>query len=236
MKGFFCISISVLFFLHFSEEAIAFSAPPSCQSFLGEKPEDHSAVTVDSFGISFSLPPGLDHKRGSEIDSYIDTWIGLGTSIVHEVGTISGYNPEDDRFCLLSIAGRATVVFVRESPDEMTARFSDPLRGDRFHAVSFRGPDKERQISLLFLMLKSLKVSGRFENLIVESISGDGSYFCYRNEVKGDLVARVGDVVTRDDGRVTAIRQDEIDVVELIPDGAGGYSEARRVIEVSQRP
>jgi type IV pilus assembly protein PilP len=46
---------------------------------------------------------------------------------------------------------------------------------------------------------------------------------------------KVGDYLGRNDGRVVAISEGEIDVVEIVPDGEGGWLERPRTLTLKER-
>lgn len=46
---------------------------------------------------------------------------------------------------------------------------------------------------------------------------------------------RVGDFLGRNDGKVIAINESKIDVVEIVPDGEGGWLERPRSLTLKER-
>jgi hypothetical protein len=67
-----------------------------------------------------------------------------------------------------------------------------------------------------------------FERLKLLSIAHDKKSFSYQNETGSVMTARIGDLITRDWGRVTSIDDFHVTISELEPDGKNGWLERPR--------
>ena len=46
---------------------------------------------------------------------------------------------------------------------------------------------------------------------------------------------KVGDYLGRNEGRIVAITESQVDIVEIVPDGEGGWLERPRTIPLKER-
>lgn len=70
---------------------------------------------------------------------------------------------------------------------------------------------------------------------MVGTLSRDGQTFGLVGGVGGVHRVKVGDYVGRNHGRIIAVGEAKIDVVEIVPDGDGGWLERPRSISLKER-
>lgn len=70
---------------------------------------------------------------------------------------------------------------------------------------------------------------------MVGTLAKDGQVFGLVGGVGGVHRVRVGDYVGRNHGRIVAVDEAKIDVVEIVPDGDGGWLERPRSISLKER-
>ena len=70
---------------------------------------------------------------------------------------------------------------------------------------------------------------------MVGTLSNDQGTFALVRGAGGVHRVRVGDYLGRNDGKVVAISEGKIDVVEIVPDGEGGWLERPRSLTLKER-
>ncbi|BCD85167.1 type 4 fimbrial biogenesis protein PilP [Pseudomonas solani] len=70
---------------------------------------------------------------------------------------------------------------------------------------------------------------------MVGTLSNEGGMFALVRGAGGVHRIRVGDFLGRNDGKVVAINESKIDVVEIVPDGEGGWLERPRSLTLKER-
>ncbi|WCD80004.1 type 4a pilus biogenesis lipoprotein PilP [Pseudomonas sp. TUM22785] len=70
---------------------------------------------------------------------------------------------------------------------------------------------------------------------MVGTLSNEGGMFALVRGAGGVHRIRVGDFLGRNDGKVIAINESKIDVVEIVPDGEGGWLERPRSLTLKER-
>ncbi|MEN0105784.1 MAG: type 4a pilus biogenesis lipoprotein PilP [Pseudomonas sp.] len=70
---------------------------------------------------------------------------------------------------------------------------------------------------------------------MVGTISRDGGVYALVNGAGGVHRVKVGDYLGRNNGRIIAISEAKIDVVEIVPDGEGGWLERPRSLSLKER-
>lgn len=111
--------------------------------------------------------------------------------------------------------------------------FQPPIKLEQAQKVQGRSglqPDETRVREFLENFgIESFAMVGTLAN------NKDGSYALVRG---GDGVhrVRIGDYMGRNHGRITAITDASIEVVELVPDGDGGWLERPRSLMLQERP
>lgn len=70
---------------------------------------------------------------------------------------------------------------------------------------------------------------------MVGTLSRDGSIYALVNGGGGVHRVQVGNYLGRNHGRITRIDDTEIEVVEIVPDGDGGWLERPRTLSLKQR-
>lgn len=70
---------------------------------------------------------------------------------------------------------------------------------------------------------------------MVGTLSNDGAVFALISGASGVHRVRVGDYLGRNHGRILAIDEAKIDVVEIVPDGEGGWLERPRSLPLKER-
>lgn len=70
---------------------------------------------------------------------------------------------------------------------------------------------------------------------MVGTLSNDGGMFALVNGAGGVHRIKVGDYLGRNNGRILAINEAKIDVIEIVPDGEGGWLERPRSLSLKER-
>ncbi|GLK91507.1 type 4a pilus biogenesis lipoprotein PilP [Pseudomonas turukhanskensis] len=70
---------------------------------------------------------------------------------------------------------------------------------------------------------------------MVGTLSNEGGMFALVNGAGGVHRVKVGDYLGRNNGRIIAISEAKIDVVEIVPDGEGGWLERPRSLSLKER-
>lgn len=70
---------------------------------------------------------------------------------------------------------------------------------------------------------------------MVGTLSNSGGVFALINGANGVHRVRVGDYLGRNHGQVRAIEDGKVDVVEIVPDGEGGWLERPRSLTLKER-
>ncbi len=71
--------------------------------------------------------------------------------------------------------------------------------------------------------------------VMVGTLANDADSFALVNGAGGVHRVRVGDYLGRNHGRVLAIDESKIDVIEIVPDGEGGWLERPRSLSLKER-
>ena len=70
---------------------------------------------------------------------------------------------------------------------------------------------------------------------MVGTLSNEAGMFALVNGAGGVHRVKVGDYLGRNNGRVIAINEAKIDVIEIVPDGEGGWLERPRSLSLKER-
>ena len=70
---------------------------------------------------------------------------------------------------------------------------------------------------------------------MVGTLANDNGSFALVSGAGGVHRVKVGDYLGRNDGRIVAIDSAKIDVVEIVPDGDGGWLERPRTLPLKER-
>ena len=70
---------------------------------------------------------------------------------------------------------------------------------------------------------------------MVGTLANDSGTFALISGSSGVHRVRVGDYLGRNHGRILAIDEAKIDVVEIVPDGEGGWLERPRSLSLKER-
>jgi Tfp pilus assembly protein PilP len=71
----------------------------------------------------------------------------------------------------------------------------------------------------------------RVNNIVIIEIAKDLESFQFKNEI-GDLrTGKLGSSITRNSGQVEQIDACRVHLLELIPDGEGGYFEEKKILD-----
>ncbi|WP_339523364.1 type 4a pilus biogenesis lipoprotein PilP [Pseudomonas sp. EA_35y_Pfl2_R111] len=71
--------------------------------------------------------------------------------------------------------------------------------------------------------------------VMVGTLANDSGAFALVNGAGGVHRVRVGDYLGRNHGRIVAIDESKIDVIEIVPDGEGGWLERPRSLSLKER-
>ncbi|MGH8601381.1 MAG: type 4a pilus biogenesis lipoprotein PilP [Gammaproteobacteria bacterium] len=70
---------------------------------------------------------------------------------------------------------------------------------------------------------------------MVGTLSNDGGMFALIRGAGGVHRVKVGDYLGRNHGRIMAINEAKVDVIEIVPDGEGGWLERPRSLSLKER-
>ncbi|WP_137886262.1 type 4a pilus biogenesis lipoprotein PilP [Pseudomonas sp. 2FE] len=70
---------------------------------------------------------------------------------------------------------------------------------------------------------------------MVGTLSNDSGMFALVNGAGGVHRVKVGDYLGRNNGRILAINEAKVDVIEIVPDGEGGWLERPRSLSLKER-
>ncbi|WP_159970056.1 type 4a pilus biogenesis lipoprotein PilP [Pseudomonas sp. 8Z] len=70
---------------------------------------------------------------------------------------------------------------------------------------------------------------------MVGTLRNDQELFALVNGAGGVHRVKVGDYLGRNDGKITAIDESKVEVVEIVPDGDGGWLERPRTLPLKER-
>ncbi len=70
---------------------------------------------------------------------------------------------------------------------------------------------------------------------MVGTLSNDSGMFALVNGAGGVHRVKVGDYLGRNNGRILAVDEAKIDVIEIVPDGEGGWLERPRSLSLKER-
>lgn len=71
--------------------------------------------------------------------------------------------------------------------------------------------------------------------VMVGTLANDSGAFALINGAGGVHRVKVGDYLGRNHGRILAVEESKIDVVEIVPDGEGGWLERPRTLSLKER-
>ena len=71
--------------------------------------------------------------------------------------------------------------------------------------------------------------------VMVGTLANDAGAFALVNGAGGVHRVRVGDYLGRNHGRIIAVDESKIDVIEIVPDGEGGWLERPRSLSLKER-
>ena len=84
--------------------------------------------------------------------------------------------------------------------------------------------------SLMANAMWSVSLGGDWTHLKIVAVSQDAKSFTFRYGSGGIRTARVDDVVTQDYGKVVSISHREVHIMDILPDGRGGWREEERIV------
>jgi type IV pilus assembly protein PilP len=70
---------------------------------------------------------------------------------------------------------------------------------------------------------------------MVGTLSDDTGRFALITGAGGVHRVKVGDYLGRNDGKIVSISDSQVDVIEIVPDGEGGWLERPRSISLKER-
>ena len=71
--------------------------------------------------------------------------------------------------------------------------------------------------------------------VMVGTLANDAGTFALVSGAGGVHRVRVGDYIGRNHGRIIAVDESKVDVIEIVPDGEGGWLERPRSLSIKQR-
>jgi len=215
------------------------SAPSSNDYCSCLESASHAATGRYDFGFDISIVvPKASRKtrlEGGEADSF--RWsdgkskIYLSGYLKSSAGAIPWDNPGEGQ-CVIEVNRRRVFIggTLHKDKPAVSASFD---RGNNIFVLGIAARDRKTVCSLAATTIWSAVFDvNKLEGLKILSISRDRKSFLYRNEVGAVMSAKVGDVITRDDDRVVAISGSVVKLIGLAPDGAGGWNEVPRALNM----
>ena len=202
-----------------------------CNSLLVSQAVGNEGL-AESSTVAFALP-GLMTRIGPSVsnESELVRWVDGDIEVRHYNGathSVRSAELDSDSRCLID--GVETYVRIQETGAWIFAEFSDPNRRRGNEGVMVLGASVEKRRHVLGRALATVRFINFFDKLAIVKIRPDLSRFSYRNEIGVKHSARVGDVITRDQGYVTQISRHSVTVLELIENSSGQWVEIERVL------
>lgn len=72
--------------------------------------------------------------------------------------------------------------------------------------------------------------------VMVGTLSNQQTHYALLRGAGGVHPVRIGDYIGRNYGRIVAIKNDHLEVIEIVPDGEGAWAERPQVLPLRQRP
>lgn len=215
-----------------ASQAVAATAETTlCQHLSSANVVDEvHLVRAGSRGLSFLIPMGLARKTLKSPDSEEIAWRGDQLEIGYGSGTLRSIRAEEIN-CELAAGADVRRFSLIESSGSLVAVFPDAYDMSRYHAIQVRSTNTHLQFQILRTLLESTKFVNRVDDLLIEGIAADFKSFRYRNEVADSQTGKIGDIITRDYGRVESISKCSVKIAELVPDGVGGYLEEHKTLQ-----
>jgi type IV pilus assembly protein PilP len=102
----------------------------------------------------------------------------------------------------------------------------DPVQRERGSQLLKPDPNRIKQF------LEGFNIE-QFE--MVGTLSGESGRFALVSGAGGVHRVKVGDYLGRNEGKIVAISDSQVDVIEIVPDGEGGWLERPRSISLKER-
>jgi hypothetical protein len=133
-------------------------------------------------------------------------------------------------FCGRKFVRTDVKVSFRSKPLGITLKLRSPESSGGVDYISISGDSSNHVCAIATNILEGFEYSNLASRIKVDYISPGAEYFVMLNEVGQVRAAKLGDIVTRNQGRVVEISRDFVRVVEIAPDGSGGYAEVPIVL------
>lgn len=205
---------------------------------LSEPPTLYDGERDGTPVVSVFVPPQFVRSESNNCDSQRVKWMGgrslsLGvdsqTSDVISSPDFGSLSPNE---CIGYINEDRVLVGYRSERDVKTllARFETMEHGGNPVHFSATAKSPEALCDLARPFLWSAVLVNRWQSLKIRFIAGDRRSFAYSNEVGEVRAAKTGHIISKDFGRVSAIRESSVEIIEMVPNGLGGYVEVKREI------
>jgi hypothetical protein len=208
-----------------------------CQC-LSEPPAQYDGARDGSPVVSVIVPMQFTRSEPNKCDSHEITWTSAGvlslgvnskTSDLISGPNFGALGPNE---CVAYINQARVLVnysFVAGSTS-LSARIETIKHGENYVSFSATAESPDTLCDLGGKFLWSAVLVNDWQSLKVRLIAGDRLSFAYTNEIGEIRAAKVGQIISRNFGRVAAINETSVILVELVSNGLGGYNEVERKI------
>jgi len=152
-----------------------------------------------------------------------------------EYGSADLYLPVGARRCSYQDKGRR--ISIADYQDEPSMQASIPARnGEPGLLLEVVEQDRASACRVMRSAIESATFVNDWKHWKLLRIAKDRKSFDFRNEIGETRTAKLGDYLTKDDGRVTLIAPRTAAFTELVPKGAGRWAEWVRVLSLDSPP
>lgn len=191
-----------------------------------------ASAFVSTSAAAFRLPNGMTRTVIDSPDSNEVEWTGDETRVRYSYSS-AGPGVQDSeagaRPCKILIDGSWFKVLLEGS----FFRIADDEHRTGVHTVNVEANDERVRAQVLREALACFRYINRWSRIKITDIDDGLAYFRYSNEICERKKAVVGDVITRDWGRVQSIGKSGVVVIELRSDETGGFEEVTRILRRS---
>lgn len=187
-----------------------------CECLVAEWPEmgQLRKRRVEVNGISFEVLSQARQCERASVDSLLFSWEYWDFKVIYAYpnpGYAAIAKGKVDEYC--AVPGFEETLWASGGDDGVVLAFSDPLqKSKRAHVISISTGDASSACQWGNVIIRSLKPVNLLTNLKVLHIDIDRGFFVYENEFGERRTAAVGDVISRDGGKVMEIAEKSIQV------------------------
>jgi len=179
-----------------------------------------SGARDGGYAYSIVIPNGAAASHPFSPDTEARVWKGDGWVIA--ASYYQAHETSEGQAC--AVNGRSIFLGLSRKT-ELRVFLPDPDRPKSVLGLFVSASSHEAVCRIGATVLKSLAFVNVTENLTLEEIASDKSSFKYRNELGELRVAKIGDIITRDNGKVIEITESSVSLVDLVENDSGGWNE-----------